>query len=104
MNAWNVHILLDDDTSSLSLIKGGVGCCMVPRFPVIDLVCRLLILLIGTKQGSVRCQSFVGIDHYRERVVIDIDGCHSIGGGIAAGGNDECDFLHLEMHAINSQH
>src|SRR6266567_5340051 len=94
----NVHILLDNDAIGLGLGKCSICPGTVTCFPMVNLVGRLLILLVGTQQWRIGVKGLFGVDKHRQRLVIDVDGSYTISGSIATGSDDEGDFLHLEMH------
>ena len=71
---------------------------------MIDLVGWLLILFVGTQQRRIGIKSFLRINDYPQRLIIDLDGGGAIRGGIAAVRHDKGDFLHLKMHTIQCQH
>ncbi len=104
MDARDVHILLDDDAVGLGLGECCLGRSLIARLPVVDVVGGLPVLLVGTQQRRIRVERLMRIDHDGQRLVFHVDGGHAIGGGVAAGGDDEGDFLHLVMHAIQRQH
>src|SRR5216684_4581178 len=104
VNTRDEHILLDDHSIGLCLGKSCIRSCTVARFPVVNLVCCLLILLVGTQERRIGIKSLFGVNKHLQRFVINIDSSYSIGGGIAAGSDDKGDLLHLEMHAVQRQH
>src|SRR5260370_9468123 len=53
MNAWNIHLLPDDHAAVCGFSKGSIGRLAFASLPLINLVCRLLILLIGTHQSRI---------------------------------------------------
>src|SRR5579859_4119611 len=97
MDARDIHILLDYHAAGSGFGKGGIRASTITRLPVIDLIGGLPILFIGTQQRRISIKSLLGIDDNGQRLIIDIDSLHTIGGGIAAGGDNKGYFLHLIM-------
>ncbi len=104
MNAWNIHLLPDDHAVGCGFSKGSIGGLAFASLPVINLVCWLLILLIGTQQWRIGRECLFGIDYHRQRLIIYPDSSSAIGCGITAGSNNKGYFLHLVMHTIQRQH
>src|SRR5712691_5400541 len=81
----NVHLLLDNNAIGLGLSKGCIGSGTVTSFPVINLVCRLFLFLVGAQQRRIGVKGLFGVDKHRQRLVIDVDGGYTVSGSIAAG-------------------
>src|SRR6266487_1347107 len=73
VDTWNKHLLLDNDTISLRLSKCSISLSLLTRFPVINLICRLLILFIRPQQRGIGIKRFLGIDNHWQWLVINLD-------------------------------
>src|ERR1700736_1759097 len=70
VNARDEHILPDDYAIGLCLGKGSICPGLVARFPVIYLVRRLLILLVGAQERRIGVKSLLGVNKHLQRFVI----------------------------------
>ena len=109
MHARVVHVLLDGDGRAG---KGGVGGFLVARIPGEDMVV-VVALAVGafglahqvfTNDRRAFFQGFKRVNHHGEFFVLHFNSFHTIGGGVAVGGNHHRHFLHLEMDFAIGQH
>ena len=52
-----------------------------------------VLLVVGANQRRIGLERFEGVDDDLERLVVDLDLEHRVGGGVAVGGDDRGDFL-----------
>ena len=71
---------------------------------MVDLVGGLFVLLVRAQKRGIRCQRLFGVNYHLKRFIFDLDSSHAVRGGIATGGNDESNLLHLKMDTIQCEH
>ena len=108
-----VYALIDDHLLGRDLRRGQrfrrpLGIADFPGEDVVVMLARTvgafgLILDVFAQDRSVGFQCFEGIDHRRERFVVDLDQLDCVGRCIAVGGDDEGDLLILEQHLLVGQ-
>ena len=101
MDARDVDVLLDADLGGR---ERGVGLGRVTRFPVPDVVVRLLRPTVGPEDERIGFERLVRVDDDRQRLVVDEDGGDTVGGGIAGGGDDRRDLLRLVHDGVHREH
>ena len=109
VHARVVHVLADLDRGR---VERSVRGRLVARVPGEDVV---VVLALAVRAFSLAGQVFaqhrgigrqggVGVQHHRQLFVLHLHGFHRVGRDVAVVGDDDGDFLHLEVHFFVGQH
>ena len=100
MHSGIEHLLRDDDLGGVEHRRGLRG---VARFPVEDVVVGLALDVVPDHRGA-GIQRALGVDHRRQRLVVDLDQFQRVAGDVLGVGDDVRDLLVLEPHLVGGQH
>ncbi len=98
VNARDVHVLRHRE---VGVGEHLLGCVLVARFPVPDVV---RVLPVRSHERGARLHRLVRIDHRRQRIVLHIHHGDAVRGRITTRGDHRRDFLRLIDDAIRRQH
>jgi len=93
------HVLRDDDVGTG---EDGVGGRLVAGLPVEDVVVLLARQVIADHRGP-GIKRLPGVDHRRQRLVVDVDELQRVARGVPVLGDHERDLLPLEPHLVGGQ-
>jgi hypothetical protein len=98
------HLLLDDH-ATVGEGRGErlVGLGRVARFPVVDVVVGLAVLVVADDLG-VGVEGLLRVDDHRQRLVLDVDQVERVTRRVAILGDDERDLLAVEAHLVGGEH
>ena len=100
MRAGVEHVLGHHDVGGG---ERGVGGGLVARLPVEDVVVGLAGQVVTDHRGA-GVQRPLGVDHGRQRLVLDVDELQGVAGRVAVLGDHERDLLALVADLVGGQH
>ena len=83
--------------------EGGVRGRLVAGLPVEDVVVGAALDLVADERG-VGVERPPGVDHRRQRLVLDVDQLQRVARRVAVLGDDEGDLLALVAHLVGGEH